>query len=93
MLCATNGEAASVERFLAAAGIPSLNLLDYVGLPVDAVKVGTIKRAKGLEFKLVMVPWAAASRSGVGAERAVRDMREHYVALTRARDALWIGSC
>ena len=67
VLCATNGEAAAVEKLLAAAGIPSLNLLDYVGLPVDAVKVGTIKRAKGLEFKLVMVPWAAPGRFSTSA--------------------------
>ena len=52
VLCGTNGEAAAIEKLLAAARIRSLNLLDYVGLPVDAVKVGTIKRAKGLEFKL-----------------------------------------
>lgn len=25
----------------------------------DAVKVGTIKRAKGLEFKQVLLPWIA----------------------------------
>ena len=36
-------------RLLAAAGIPAIDLSDYSGIPVPAVKVGTVKRAKGLE--------------------------------------------
>ena len=92
VLCGTNGEAAAVERLLADAHIRSLNLLNYAGLAVPAVKVGTVKRAKGLEFKLVVVP-APTGQPHSGDERAARDIREHYVAATRARDALWIGSC
>ncbi|GAB3040409.1 UvrD-helicase domain-containing protein [Parafrigoribacterium mesophilum] len=92
VLCGTNGEAAAIEKLLAQEHIRSLNLLNYVGLPVPAVKVGTVKRAKGLEFKLVIVP-AATAPAHSGDERAARDIREHYVAATRARDALWIGAC
>ncbi|MEO7006847.1 MAG: UvrD-helicase domain-containing protein [Terrimesophilobacter sp.] len=93
VLCGTNGEAAVIEKILADAHLRTLNLLHYVGLPVPAVKVGTVKRAKGLEFKLVVVPASTAGQSHSGDERAARDLREHYVAATRARDALWIGSC
>ncbi|MEO6505880.1 MAG: UvrD-helicase domain-containing protein [Terrimesophilobacter sp.] len=93
VLCGTNGEAAAIEKLLADAHLRTLNLLRFVGLPVPAVKVGTVKRAKGLEFKLVVVPAPMTAQSHSGDERAARDIREHYVAATRARDALWIGSC
>ncbi|HEU4849951.1 MAG TPA: UvrD-helicase domain-containing protein, partial [Terrimesophilobacter sp.] len=93
ILCDTNAQADAAKKLLAAARIPSINLLDYQGLPTDAVKVGTIKRAKGLEFKLVMLPWSTDARSTPDDERAARDLRERYVAATRARDALWVGVC
>jgi superfamily I DNA/RNA helicase len=93
VLCDTNGEVAVIEKLLADARIRTLNLLNYVGLSVPAVKVGTVKRAKGLEFKLVVVPAPATGQQHSGDERAARDIREHYVAATRARDALWIGRC
>ncbi len=37
------------------------------GIPVDAIKVGTLKRAKGLEFKHVLLPDVRADQLG-GAE-------------------------
>ena len=92
ILCNTTWEAEAATRLLATASIPSISLLDYTGTPVDAVKVGTIKRAKGLEFKLVMLPWTPTASRGQDEERAARDLRERYVAATRARDALWVGS-
>ncbi len=81
---------------LASAGIPAVDLAEYDGRIVDAVKVGTVKRAKGLEFKHVLVPHAPArlvERGRVGAddERTELERRELYVAMTRARDGLWIG--
>ena len=91
ILCDTNAQADAAKKLLAPASIPSINLLDYQGLPADAVKVGTIKRAKGLEFKLVMLPWSTDARSTPDDERAARDLRERYVAATRARDVLWVG--
>jgi hypothetical protein len=96
VLCGTNWQADEVRALLTTAGIESISLLDYTGVSIDAVKVGTIKRAKGLEFKLVMLPWAptaATTPAAVENERAARDLRERYVAATRARDALWLGSC
>lgn len=70
----------------------SINLHGYQGVPSNKVKVGTIKRAKGLEFKLVMLPWSTAAHSHFDDERTARDLRERYVAATRARDVLWIAS-
>ena len=91
ILCDTNGEVAHCAKLLAAEGIETINLLEYAGLSSAAVKIGTVKRAKGLEFKLVMLPWPSATHSSSDDERAARNIRERYVAATRARDALWVG--
>lgn len=93
VLCDTNREADTARALLAAGGIQSMSLMDYTGVPVDAVKVGTINRAKGLEFKLVLLPWTPLTPRATDEERAARDLRERYVAATRARDALWVGFC
>lgn len=93
ILCDTNGHVSDAEKLLAAANIPTINLLEYEGKVGEFVKVGTIKRAKGLEFKMVMLPWITDSRMSADDERVARNIREHYVAATRARDSLWIGSC
>ncbi|HEY9470809.1 MAG TPA: UvrD-helicase domain-containing protein [Propionibacteriaceae bacterium] len=93
ILCDTNGQVATAENLLATAGVPTINLKEYAGLPGNAVKVGTIKRAKGLEFKLVMLAWSTDAHHASDDERAARDLRERYVAATRARDALWVGFC
>jgi hypothetical protein len=98
----TFGVRAAVES-LRKANIPVIELTNYNGRPVDAVKVGTVKRAKGLEFKqvlLVQVPSAllpgqdtlAATEEGAAAEHTELQKRELYVAMTRARDGLWIGT-
>ena len=92
ILCDTNGEVAAYEKLLANSQIPTINLLEYAGLPDEKVKVGTTKRAKGLEFKMVMLPWPTHSRSS-DEEAASRALRERYVAATRARDVLWVGQC
>jgi len=85
---------------LAEAGIPTIQLEKYDGHPVDAVKVGTIKRAKGLEFKEVLVvrtpPHLVQTdldprEDDAALERRDLQRRELYVAMTRARDGLWVG--
>jgi hypothetical protein len=84
------------RRVLESAGIPTIDLADYRGVPVDAVKIGTVKRAKGLEFKTVLMPrvrpdWIdVADRDD---EAHVIHRRELYVGMTRARDELWVGVC
>lgn len=102
VLCTNNGDAKRAAILLERAGIPTVDLLDYNGVPVEKVKVGTIQRAKGLEFKQVLLPWTDASllapRTPADAdaashnEKAERERRVLYVGMTRARDGLWVGS-
>lgn len=98
VLCATRRSVDRALRALTYAGIPTINLDDYTGAPTDAVKVGTIKRAKGLEFKHVLIPdvsreqtTGAAPEDDAEHERWDLSRRELYVAMTRARDGLWVG--
>jgi hypothetical protein len=88
-----------VERYLrlfAAAGVPAVALTKYVGTPIDAVKVGTVHRAKGLEFKHVVCPIHEARLNRGRSPDAAREDRELanrrlFVAMTRARDSVWLG--
>jgi len=99
ILSMTKWQVAAVIRTLTAAGIPTIDLEKYDGRTTNAVKVGTVHRAKGLEFKQVLV--ARTSRALLDAaitdiedarrERHDLDRRALYVAMTRARDGLWVG--
>lgn len=99
VLCATNASADRAAAALRRAGAEVVMLSEYDGAPVDSVKVGTIKRAKGLEFKQVLLPEVpavlldASAPPGDNAERERWELqrRELYVAMTRARDGLWVG--
>lgn len=98
VLCTTRRTARLATDALARAGIRTISLEDYSGSPVDSVKVGTIKRAKGLEFKQVLIPDVPrAQTAGIPPadeaehERWDLNRRELYVAMTRARDGLWVG--
>ncbi|SOD70479.1 UvrD-like helicase family protein [Jatrophihabitans sp. GAS493] len=98
VLCSTNFEVNVYQTLLRKAGFASLRLSEYQGSPVDAVKVGTVARAKGLEFKNVVLPVHDRPRSRtrpepeeIGRERGEQKRRELFVAMTRARDSLWVG--
>ena len=99
ILTPTNHAAGDVSKALAAADLKSIELLAYDGKPIEAIKVGTIKRAKGLEFKQVLVVRTPPrllepgpiSEDTAETERRELDRRELYVAMTRARDGLWVG--
>lgn len=96
VLCLTNQGVRDAIRALSSAGVPVLELTKYAGKPVDAVKVGTIKRAKGLEFKHVLLPRVPPSLLDSvdrDDETATIHRRELYVGMTRARDGLWVGVC
>ncbi|MFV0460307.1 MAG: UvrD-helicase domain-containing protein [Actinomycetales bacterium] len=91
-----------VHRYLgllAKRRIPAMNLEDYQGRPVAKVKVGTYHRAKGLDFAHVLLPgWRLpeAKRGDTESESALRerverDRRTLFVAMTRARDELWLA--
>lgn len=94
VLVRTRREADHLRALLRQHGVDSLSLEDYDGRPVAAVKVGTVKRAKGLEFGRVFLPrsdsWLVAD-GAAEPERIERERRELFVAMTRARDGLWLG--
>jgi hypothetical protein len=100
VLVATNAEARHWRRTLATAGIPAILLTDYDGRTVDAVKIGTFERGKGLDFAHVLIPdhdHTPAPRrrhesDEAYAERADLERRRLYVAIVRARDTLWLGA-
>ncbi|MFZ0530949.1 MAG: UvrD-helicase domain-containing protein [Propionicimonas sp.] len=98
ILCITRRAAMDATAALLAAGYPVMNLEEYSGVPIEAVKVGTIKRAKGLEFKQVLIPDIPREHTitqppteETERERWDLTRRELYVAMTRARDGLWVG--
>jgi Nuclease-related domain/AAA domain/UvrD-like helicase C-terminal domain len=100
VLCPTNNAVSSWRRALERAGVPTLALADYSGRTTDAVKVGTFHRAKGLEFAFVLIPdrdrvpspKKPLESEDAFRERAQLERRQLFVAMTRARDGLWLGS-
>jgi len=101
VLTATTWGVTTMRETLVAAGIPAIDLLDYDGHTTDAVKVGTVKRAKGLEFEQVLLARVKPEplkrdlltpSSDTERERRELDRRELYVAMTGARDGLWVGA-
>jgi superfamily I DNA/RNA helicase len=98
VLVPSNSDATRWVQLLDGAGLPSLRLTRYRGEHVDAVKVGTVHRAKGLEFGHVVVvdadplpPRRSGEADDAYAERAETWKRQVHVAMTRARDTLWCG--
>jgi superfamily I DNA/RNA helicase len=79
-----------VDRF-DDAGIESCRLLNYRGTPTPGVKIGTYNRAKGLEFKQVILPNLSRHATAVDPEKVddlIKRGSQLYVAITRARDQL-----
>jgi superfamily I DNA/RNA helicase len=97
ILAPTNQRATAIRSALAACSLPSGDLARYDGVHRAVVWVGTFHRAKGLEFKHVVVTGLNAAtwpprRQGLDSvaqgEARARDIRAAYVAMTRARDRL-----
>ncbi|GHF36034.1 DNA helicase [Streptomyces mashuensis] len=115
VLCRSQRDVGRYRRLLERAGIPVCALERYDGRPVAGVKVGSYRRAKGLEFKHVHLPdpgpwlepvpdgggrpataWTAWAPPGavddeIALERAQLARAQLFVAMTRARDTLWLG--
>ncbi|WP_433634853.1 hypothetical protein [Nocardia sp. CA-120079] len=91
----TNTEANRFLRVLKAASIPIQLLEDYDGTYVDVLKVGTVQRAKGLEFPAVFRPVLPGERPRrrTASQQDTDELaaRRQLVAVTRARDYLWLG--
>ncbi|MFI9200280.1 UvrD-helicase domain-containing protein [Streptomyces sp. NPDC053048] len=99
VLCRTRRETSRYQRLLGQAGIPLCSLERYDGRPVAAVKLGSYRRAKGLEFKHVYLPDhdpaprpSPAGENDIALEREELSRTQLFVAMTRARDTLWLGS-
>ncbi|MFC0845395.1 UvrD-helicase domain-containing protein [Streptomyces noboritoensis] len=106
VLCPSKRAIGHYQRLLTRAGISTCLLEHYDGRPVEAVKLGTYRRAKGLEFKHVYLPRHdtalpggasasgpdAAEVPGTAGERDELLRSQLFVAMTRARDVLWLGS-
>jgi hypothetical protein len=99
VLVATN---ALVERYAGLIddrGLPTQLLKSYDGRPSAEIKIGTYQRAKGLEFKHVFLPRLEAvgkqGRRGADvesqAEHLAKARRQLFVAMSRARDGIWLG--
>jgi hypothetical protein len=100
LLVATGAQARRWITDLEAAGIPTQALEHYAGESTAGVKVGTFQRAKGLEFAQVYIPSiesAITRPSGLVTAESLHERNELerrclFVAMTRARDRLWLGT-
>ncbi|WP_307874370.1 nuclease-related domain-containing DEAD/DEAH box helicase [Frankia nepalensis] len=99
VLVPTNAAVSRWSQVLARRGIPVVSLRDYDGSGGEAVKIGTFHRAKSLDFSHVCVPdrnrfpepRRPAESAEAFSERVQLERRQLYVAITRARDSLWVG--
>lgn len=95
---ATKKQVDLIAAFLKDAGVPAEKLTAYDGATTPRVKIGTYKRSKGLEFKVVLLPFLSGDGFPYGRSanqsddewEEVRQMglAELFVAMTRARDIL-----
>jgi hypothetical protein len=97
VLAPTNAQARALRSTLRAAGVPNDDLARFEGVYEPVVRVGTFHRAKGLEYKHVVVTGLGVDswpRHWPGLDPAareearLRDVRAAFVAMTRARDRL-----
>ncbi|MDO3650914.1 UvrD-helicase domain-containing protein [Nocardia mangyaensis] len=83
-------------NILRRAGFPAIPLEHYDGTQTTDIKVGTIRRAKGMDFTAVFLltkhpPTNLTDLSPAARDQAELQARQHLVAASRARDHLWVG--
>lgn len=98
VLCPTNKLANTMRAALADAHIPTINLNDYDGESSESIKVGTLHRVKGLEFKAVVLTDLSDGvyprrrpdyvTPAAWADQEATMANTLFVAMTRARDQL-----
>ncbi|MFF7244294.1 UvrD-helicase domain-containing protein [Embleya sp. NPDC008237] len=103
VLCPSRKDIEHYRRLLTKARLPVLALESYHGVEANAIKLGSYRRAKGLEFKHVFLPrYDAAVRTAgapgfvdaseaVLAEHHELARRQLFVAISRARESVWKG--
>ncbi|WP_280463590.1 UvrD-helicase domain-containing protein [Nocardia carnea] len=96
VIVGSNKDADRILTVLKRAGLPVLALDKYDGTQVATVKVGTVHRAKGMDFEAVFVitePSATfRNTTGAARDRAELRARQELVAASRPRDFLWVGT-
>ncbi|MGV9674835.1 UvrD-helicase domain-containing protein [Nocardia sp. NPDC003482] len=97
LITRTNHETIRFRNALRRWGIPFQDLQDYCGDDAEeSVKIGTVFRAKGLDFRAVLHPYFTRSGPLEPATDSERDRAElsanqRFVAITRAREYAWLG--
>ncbi|MEG8178078.1 ATP-dependent helicase [Nocardia terpenica] len=89
-------EARHYLQVLQRAGFDVLPLENYNGSQHGAIKVGTVHRAKGMDFAAVFriitqADTESATTAGGARDRSELLARQHLVASSRARDYLWVA--
>jgi len=94
VLAPTNAKVEALARRVRDAGLGAVLLTDYTGRAMPGVKVGTYNRAKGLEFKRVILPGLDTSMPW-GRQEDIDNVLlqggQLYVAMSRARDELLLS--
>jgi superfamily I DNA/RNA helicase len=90
-------DARHYRRVLEQAGFDILPLEEYDGTQHGVIKVGTVHRAKGMDFAGVFrildeADTAFSTLTGGARDRAELLARQHLVASSRARDFLWVAT-
>ena len=91
VLAPTNAKADALARMIRDAGLGVVPLTEYHGRETPGVKVGTYNRAKGLEFKRVILPGLDTSfpwGRQDDIDNVLLQGGQLYVAMSRARDEL-----
>lgn len=97
ILVPSNRDVRRWEAVLQRAHLRACLLQDYDGRATDAIKIGTYQRAKGLEFACAFLPDfvnpddPSTHPHALSPDDASLTRRQQFVAMTRARDRLWIG--
>ncbi|QIS17767.1 UvrD-helicase domain-containing protein [Nocardia terpenica] len=97
LITRTNHESARFRAALRRWEIPFQNLEDYYcGEADEVMKIGTVFRAKGLDFRAVLHPYFTRSEPPAPATDSERDRADlsasqRFVAVTRAREYAWLG--
>ncbi|MFI6225061.1 UvrD-helicase domain-containing protein [Nocardia salmonicida] len=84
------------QRVLRSAGLETISLERYDGTQLDPIKVGTVHRAKGMDFAAVFhitgePPTDITQLTGGARDRAELLARQMLVAVSRPRDYLWVA--
>ena len=97
ILAPSRADVNAIEKKLRQRGVATQSLENYTGVTSSAVKVGTYNRAKGLEFKVVILPQLTKNKFPKSHRRQTRYEASEYrelqisklfVAMTRARDQI-----